>query len=173
MVAQDFDDFLERKLPGHTSTLMCRNYFRDNEFDYRLELENFIVLDQVNAFMLAVHGKTYQIKETWSVYRHITSGGSSYSTLIKSDRSTSRYKNFYKGCCLYVRKYRMDDEIRIKMENFYIRYLFDHWAANSEDDPVTADEVVGEVQNIKDEVFGQQIIRQMEELQMARNIREE
>lgn len=169
----DFDDFLERKLPGHTSTLMCRNYFMDNEFDYRLELENFIVLDQVNAFMLAVHGKIYQIKETWSVYRHIASGGSSYSTLIKSDRSTSRYKNFYKGCCLYVRKYRMDDEIRIKMENFYIRYLFDHWAANSEDDPVTADEVVGEVQNIKDEVFGQQIIRQMEELQMARNIREE
>ena len=51
--------------------------------------------------------------------------------------------------------------------------MFDHWAANSEDDPVTADEVVGEVQNIKDEVFGQQIIRQMEELQMARNIREE
>lgn len=164
-----FDDFLERKLPGHTTTLLCRNYFKDKSFDYRIELGNFAVLDQVNAFFLAVHGKTYQIKETWSVYRHITSGGSSYSTLIKSDLSTSRYKNLYRGCCKYVSKHRMEDEIIIKMEHFYIQYLFDHWAANSEDDPVTAEEVLNEVRGIRDKEFEQQIIKQMEELQLARS----
>lgn len=157
-----FDDFLERKLPGHTATLLCRNYFRDNLFDYRLELGNFIVLDQVNAFLLAVHGKTYQIKEAWSVYRHLTSDESSYSTLIKSDLSTSRYKNLYSGCCRYVRKNCMDDEIIIKMENFYIRYLYEHWVTNSEDDPVTAEEVLTELQQIGDVQFRHRIIEEME-----------
>jgi len=164
-----FDDFLKRKLPGHTTTILCRNYFRDKSFDHKIEIGKFAVMDQVNAFLLAVHGQAYQIKETWSVYRHITSGGSSYSTLIKRDLSTSRYKDLYRGCCLYVRKHRMDDAIIIKMENFYIQYLYDHWAANSEDDPVTADEVVSEVQHIKDDAFRRQIIRQMEELQLARS----
>lgn len=164
-----FDDFLKRKLPGHTTTLLCRNYFRDKSFDHKIDLGKFAVMDQVNAFMLAVHGQTYQIKETWSVYRHVTSGGSNYSTMIKSDLSTSRYKDLYRGCCLYVRKHRMDDAIIIKMENFYIQYLYDYWAANSEDDPVTADEVVNEAQHNKDDAFRRQIVKQMEELQLARS----
>lgn len=163
-----FEDFLKRKLPGHTATLMCRNYFRARLFRYKLDLGNFTVMDQVNAFMLAVHGKTYSIKETWSAYRHITTGGGSYSTAIRRDLTNSRYKELYRGCCEYVRKQHLDDDIRIRLENFYIQYLYDHWAAKSEDDFVTEKEVIREVQKIKDKGFGQQIIKAMEELQTAR-----
>ena len=66
----------------------------------------------------------------------------------------------------------MNDVLRNKMEHFYIRYLYDHWAANSEDDPVTADEIVSEVEHIKDNAFGRQIIKQMVELQLARSRKE-
>ena len=55
------------------------------------------------------------------------------------------------------------------IEDFCIRYMYEHWAANSDDDPVSADEIVSEVQNIKDVQFGKQIIKQMEELQKERN----
>ena len=165
-----FDDFLERKLPGHTATLLCRNYFKYKLFDSKIKLGNFIVLDQVNAFLLAVHGKTYHINENWSVYRHVTTGGSSYSALIKKDLSTSSYKVFFKGCCLYVRKHHMDKEIRNKIEHFYIKYLFDHWAANSEDDFVTSTEVIKEIFYIRDKRFGLQIIKEIKALKKARRL---
>ena len=157
----EFEDFLQRKLPGQTATILCRNYIRDNSFGYKLELGNFMVMDQVNAFLLAVHGKTYQIKEVWSVYRHITTGGSSYSATVKKYTAGSNLHDLYRGCCLYVRKHHMDDELVIKMENFHIRRLYDHWAADRKDNPVTADELLTELQQIRDEKYRQKIIEEM------------
>lgn len=66
-------------LPGQYTTMLCRNYMTDPDFD-RWLLENGVAPgDRNTIFSMACQGKIYCMQETMSAYRHITSGGSSFS----------------------------------------------------------------------------------------------
>lgn len=66
-------------LPGQYTTVMSRNYWRDEAFDKSLILRRAGPGDRRIAFSILCQGRIYCIQETMSAYRHITKGGSSYS----------------------------------------------------------------------------------------------
>ncbi|MDO4183579.1 MAG: glycosyltransferase [Coriobacteriia bacterium] len=75
-------------LPGHSGTSVCRReeYFAMRDKFMALKSYGFYPGDRRNAFMFLTMGKVRCIQQPWSVYRHVTKGGSSYSANLKKDR---------------------------------------------------------------------------------------
>ena len=78
-------DYLHGLLPGQTASFMYRNYFKEGELFHYLENNQMYPLDRFIAFVVASKGEIYCTSEKWSAYRHITSGGSSFSANIDSE----------------------------------------------------------------------------------------
>lgn len=66
-------------MPGQLTTVLCRNYMRDESFDHTLITEKIGPGDRKLYFSLASLRRVYCMQECMSAYRHITAGGSSYS----------------------------------------------------------------------------------------------
>lgn len=77
--------FASDLLPGQYTTVMTRNYMEMADFDTSLLLRRFGPGDRRLYFTLLCHGRIACLQETMSAYRHITSGGSSFS-------ATNRYR---------------------------------------------------------------------------------
>jgi glycosyltransferase involved in cell wall biosynthesis len=66
-------------LPGQLTTMLYRNYMTDPDFD-RWLMENGVGPGDRNLiFSIASQSRIYCMQEAMSAYRHITSGGSSFS----------------------------------------------------------------------------------------------
>ena len=63
------DHFRKGLLPGQTTTLMIRNYYKRPLIDYSLESISFVAGDKRKAFQLVLQGKIYCIQSKWSCYR--------------------------------------------------------------------------------------------------------
>ena len=88
-------------LPGQSATVMCRNFVTQDLYDTSFMDLNIIPGDRRKYFTLVANGRVYCIQEVMSAYRHITSGGSSFSAtnvfnyqnLLKWHRAQLEYAN--------------------------------------------------------------------------------
>lgn len=92
-------DFERGLVPGHTTTIMCRNIFIEPKYDYDkiFRLHN-IVGDRTLHMVLVLQGKIFCLHKCMSDYRYVVkTGGTSYSS-NSSDRNISYiWWNYYRG----------------------------------------------------------------------------
>lgn len=69
--------------PGQLTTVMCRNFERQDILDKGIIESHMVPGDRVLYFALANRGKIYCMQNAMSAYRHVTQGGSSYSANVK------------------------------------------------------------------------------------------
>lgn len=116
-------DFRDGLLAGQTATLMFRNIYRDQPFPL-LTLAFPYPGDQQKNFMLAAWGRVYCIQEQMSAYRHVTSGGMSYSATHHAD---GEWRRKQVRACEAMRTYA-EQEVRSRAcvyysETTYLKYL--------------------------------------------------
>lgn len=78
-----FRHFFSDIIPGQLTTVMYRNYYRSDIMDTSLLTKGLSPGDRLMFFSFLCHGRVYCMQEKMSAYRHITSGGSSYSATVK------------------------------------------------------------------------------------------
>ncbi|MBO5929512.1 MAG: glycosyltransferase family 2 protein [Clostridia bacterium] len=66
-------------LPGQLTTVMYRNYMKQEYMDTSVFDLKLNPGDRLLYFALTAHGKVFCLQETMSAYRHVTTHGSSYS----------------------------------------------------------------------------------------------
>lgn len=71
--------FASEIMPGQFTTFLSRNYMIDKSLDNTLIYHGCGPGDRHLFFTIACNGRIFCMQETMSAYRHITSGGSSYS----------------------------------------------------------------------------------------------
>lgn len=74
-----FRHFASEIMPGQLTTVLFRNYMTDENLDKTLVQSKAPAGDRNLFFTALCNGKVHCIQEVMSAYRHITSGGSSYS----------------------------------------------------------------------------------------------
>ena len=112
-----FDHFFKRIMPGQFTTVMSRNIMKDENFDRTLMTANLNPGDQLYFFSLLCYGRVHCIQEVMSAYRHVTSGGSSYSANKKFDYEAE--SSWYRALLEYAQKH-CDKENISKCEMLYI-----------------------------------------------------
>lgn len=115
-------DFVNGKLPGQTTTILSRNYYKNKLFDFNLDVHGTQPGDQVRAFLLAANGKVYCIQKKWSAYRFAPCTGSSFSathTDAKGDMLC-----FVRYLFQYVQKHAVSVEVKKMVEKLYAWHLF-------------------------------------------------
>lgn len=84
--------FASEVMPGQLTTLLSRNYMTDEGFDKELLFIPYGPGDRKLYFSIAAQGRIYCMQETMSAYRHITSGGSSFSaTYVRNYEKEVQY----------------------------------------------------------------------------------
>lgn len=84
-----FEHYVSNILPGQTATMLCRNYMKIDGFNRSILMKNLMPGDRLLNFSLLCHGKIYCMNDNMSAYRHITSGGSSFSATYKYNYSVT------------------------------------------------------------------------------------
>ena len=72
-------DFQKGLFPGQTATVLRRNYYYYDLFDYDIRAPKNYPGDRVKAFLMAANGKVYCFQEKWSAYRLVTTHVSSFA----------------------------------------------------------------------------------------------
>ena len=81
-------DFVNEILPGQLATIMTRNYIKYGICDCSILVKKLTPGDRLLAYVLLCHGKVYCLNDEMTAYRHVTSGGSSYSANVRYVYST-------------------------------------------------------------------------------------
>lgn len=111
-------------LPGQTATNLYRNYYKIKGFDFGLEDIEFTAGDRRRAFECVTQGKVHCIQESWSCYRYITKGGTSFSSNNKQDEKTRNIViNYYDEMTKFAMKHK-NDEALLAAEELYYTTLF-------------------------------------------------
>lgn len=92
--------FLYGIFPGQLATVMCRNYYIDTSINISILQKRLIPGDRLRTFVLCGYGKIRCFQETMSAYRHVTSGGSSYSATYQFDYQ--KWNNYYEELMRYA-----------------------------------------------------------------------
>jgi glycosyltransferase involved in cell wall biosynthesis len=90
------EHFKRGLLPGHTATLLHRNYHTQNIFPADVEFVPYAP-DSLRVFILAANGKILCIQEKWSVYRYVTSGSTSWTAEFHDDDDHKKRTVLYYG----------------------------------------------------------------------------
>lgn len=109
-------DFRNGLLPGQSTSIMFKNYFKYSIFDYDVRPVSYPG-DRRKAFLLAANGKTKCIQESWSAYRYVTTTGSSYSA--NANKYESHTLDFYKSLIEYSERTNKDEDIIIACKELY------------------------------------------------------
>lgn len=115
-------DFVNGKLPGQTTTILSRNYYKNKLFDFALDVHGTQPGDRVRAFLLAANGKVYCIQKKWSAYRFVPYAGSSFSATHTDSKGDLLC--FVRYLFIYVQKHDVSVEVKKAIENLYAWYLF-------------------------------------------------
>lgn len=89
-------------MPGQLTTLLYRNIYLTDNYDYSILNEALMPADRLIYFVLLSYGKIYCMNEKMSAYRHVTEGGSSYSSYVKWDYNGA--KEWNESLARYSRK---------------------------------------------------------------------
>ena len=97
------DHFLHDTLAGQFATLVVRDIFTQAANDHHLIMTAPRgPFDRVFNLTLLLNGRVYCIQKSMSAYRHITSGGESFSATYRFD--IQRETRFYLSLALYCKK---------------------------------------------------------------------
>ncbi|MBQ2931606.1 MAG: glycosyltransferase [Clostridia bacterium] len=118
-----FQHFFNDILPGQLTTVMYRNYLRDETFDSSILFKKLSPDDRLLYFALLCHGKIHCMQEVMSAYRHITNEGSSFSATAKF--VYDEQKRWQKELLAYTQKHCKKNEI-IQAEYLYFYIIL--WA---------------------------------------------
>ncbi len=118
--------FMKGIMPGQLATVMYKNeyYPIETKFYYEYKLYDFFPGDRLKAFLMLTQGKLMCVQEKWSAYRHVTSGGSSYSANIKRGDEYKRNEClFYKSLFEYSKEKADKLAIKISGKMYFSVYL--------------------------------------------------
>ena len=91
-----FGHFAADVMPGQYTTLLARNYMRSDEQTLYFLDRRGGPGDQRVYFMLLCQGQVYCMQESMSAYRHIVSGGSSFSATHRYEYAAQKkYRTFF------------------------------------------------------------------------------
>lgn len=87
-----FKEFFYMSLPGQIGTSLYRreSYLKAREDITRMRLYDSYPGDRRNAFFILTIGRVCCMNQTWSAYRHVVKGGSSYSSNVRIDEDYAR-----------------------------------------------------------------------------------
>ena len=106
-----FKHFFSEFLPGQFTTVMYRNYYRDDiEFDKSILEKGLAPGDRLLFFALLCHGKIHCMSDVMSAYRHITTHGTSFSATYKFKYNNA--KRWYEEFVKYVRLHCGKNEVK-------------------------------------------------------------
>lgn len=114
-------DFRKGLFPGQTATVMRRNYYTYDLFDYNIVIPDYPG-DRLKAFFVVANGKVRCIQEKWSAYRLVVSHGSSAAATSK--RQYEKDMMFYRGLYDYAIRNHSNKDIRIATEQMYMWFVF-------------------------------------------------
>ncbi|MGE9963656.1 glycosyltransferase family 2 protein [Fusicatenibacter saccharivorans] len=107
-------------LPGQLATVMYRNYLTEDILDTSFLNCGIQPGDKILYFTLVCNGKVHCIQEKMSAYRHITSGGSSYSANVK--HNFKEQKEWYLEQLKYANRINNQKAIKIA-EYLYLKEI--------------------------------------------------
>lgn len=114
------EHFVKGIMPGQLATVMVRNYAHGDYFDISLISKRLSPKDRLIWFSIICNGRIYCAPDIMSAYRHITSGGSSFSACYKYDFLHDEKWNF--ALIEYSRKIK-NKKALIYSELLYTRNL--------------------------------------------------
>lgn len=87
-----FDEYFYCTMPGQTATMVVRlnEYLEQKRRFVACRAYEHYASDRRNSFMLLVAGKVRVMQQRWSAYRHVVSGGTSYSAGVHIDTSYAK-----------------------------------------------------------------------------------
>lgn len=121
-----FKEFLNRKLPGQTATIVYRNLYYQVVFSFKdnYKLYESYPGDQLKAFLFCTLGKVRCIQEQWSAYRHVTAGGSSFSATSVFDAVAKKNEwLFFKSILNYSKSIHNKEAIITAGKLYYGAYI--------------------------------------------------
>lgn len=124
-----FRDYFYSRLPGQSGTLVCRReqYVSMREEFMGMRTFDFYPGDRRNAFLFLVAGKVRCIQESWSAYRHVASGGTSYSSTVTfNDSYAVNEVQFGKTLVAYACLHGSEEALETAKKTYYRTYL--KWA---------------------------------------------
>ena len=80
-------------MPGQLTTLLYRNIYLADNYDYSILDKTLMPADRLIYFVLLSYGKIYCMNEEMSAYRHVIEGGESYSSYVKWDYNRAKEWN--------------------------------------------------------------------------------
>lgn len=89
--------FVNEIMPGQLTTVMYRNFYKDNSVDKSLCKKRLMVGDRCLYFTLLANGKVFCMQRIMSAYRHITTHGTSFSATNRF-----KYEDGVKLCLAYL-----------------------------------------------------------------------
>lgn len=120
-------DFQKGLLPGQTTTILMRNYFAYDLFDWHLEASDYPG-DRKKAFLLVANGKVACIQKKWSAYRFVESHGDSFSAKVKTmrDQHIVDYhgpRMFFKSIHDYALTHSVTNDVVRITEKLYVKMI--------------------------------------------------
>lgn len=116
-----FKHYMYNILPGQTTTVMYRNYYRFSLFNTSILEKRLSPGDRLLYFALISHGKVYCIQEKMSAYRHVLKGGTSFTANYKFDYE--KEKNWYCELLQYAHSLNNSQALRCA-ETVYFGFNF-------------------------------------------------
>ncbi len=112
-----FQHFFSEIMPGQLATVMYRNYYKNDTFDYAIMEKGLTPGDRLLYFALLCNGKVYCMQEKMSAYRHITTHGSSFSAGYKFNYPKQRV--WQKELISYAIKHAGKKEITVAEYQYF------------------------------------------------------
>ena len=129
-------DYEKGRLPGQTTTIMFRNYYKNKYFDYHVNSYGSFIGDRIRAFLLLAHGRIRYMDKKMSAYRHIQHHGESFSAIVSKMDQSNREKQMigvYKGIHEYTLEHKYIDHKLIEgHDRLYLLTLIDAIMNDSE-----------------------------------------
>lgn len=109
-------------LPGQAATLVYRNIYRENKYDYSVFYKAHEIMgDRTLALILAAQGDIYCFDEKMSCYRYVTTQGTSFSAQAKYRNDFEGMYKYYSTLADYCKKELQSREaLRIIERNLFI-----------------------------------------------------
>ena len=112
--------FVSEIMPGQLTTMMCRNYIKDDSMDISFFNKGLRPGDRLVYFAMTLNGKIYCMQEKMSAYRFVYRGGTSYTANYKYDFKKAEEWNL--SLIEYSKKNKLIDGIKYG-ELLYLRNL--------------------------------------------------
>lgn len=117
--------FRRHLFPGHTATVMYRNFHKQRLISTNLETVEGFAVDIPLNFLLVANGRVRCIQEAWSAYRLVQSGTTNFTSLFKDDDKFKTAKvRFYKSIYVYsLNELKTEESIKITAQLYFFNYF--------------------------------------------------